>query len=125
VYVHLYVYVIYVCVVCVLCGIFLREGSVSVHVSVMSLRVYGIFVHGVNVCACVCISIFVCGMCVVFVVQGEYLCVYVCVYVCVRMCVCVYVCVYVCAYVCVCVCVCVYGVYAHVYVGTQALHKCM
>jgi len=111
-----------------------------VHVSVMSLRVYGIFVHGVNVCACVCISIFVCGMCVVFVcrfmyvwcmyicsvfVQGEYLCVYVCVYVCVRMCVCVYVCVYVCAYVCVCVCVCVYGVYAHVYVGTQALHKCM
>jgi hypothetical protein len=67
----------------------------------------------------------------VWYVCGMYMCV--CAYVCVcglcvcGLCVCgisMYI-VYLCGWECVCVCVCVWCIYIHVYVGTQALHKCM
>ena len=64
-----------------------------------------------HVCACVCMCVHVCGICVVCV---WYACVYV------YMCICVYV--YVCMCVCVFVCLCAYRWCARVCIPTHKHH---
>jgi hypothetical protein len=52
---------------------------------------------------CVCVCVYICGMCVVCVCMCMYVCMCVCVYVCMCMYVCMYVCI---VYMCMCLCTC-------------------